>query len=318
MNNTIKTIDCNYMYPQIAAAYLMVEGDRAAFIESNTPKAVKYLLKGLEEANIHPENVDYLIVTHVHLDHASGTSELLKYCPNAKVLAHPKAAPHIINPKRLVESATMVYGKEAFDSMYGVIEPVSEEKVRIMQDNEVIHFGSRELKFIHTKGHANHHFVIYDSKSNSVFTGDSFGVAYPNLQTGNKKFIFPTSTPTDFDPDEAVLSINKIIETGAEKAYLTHFGCWENIKDGAEQLLYGLDILKKILIEAVESKLSDDKLEAICLQKVNEYIKKEIDKRNISLSKEEWNIMKLDIKLNAMGVSYSAKRQRKKMTKNNS
>ncbi len=310
--NTIKTIDCNYVYPEIACAFLLVDGSSALFVENNTSKAANILLKELENSNIPKENVEYLIITHVHLDHASGTSALLKSCPNAKVLAHPKAAPHIINPKRLIESATMVYGEEAFKELYGVIEPVSEEKVRIIEDEEVISFGSRKLKFFYTKGHANHHFVIFDSETNGIFTGDSFGIAYPSLQLGNYPFLFPSTTPTDFDPDEAILTVDKIINTGADKAYLTHFGVWNQMGEGASQLKSGLLVMKNILEEAVESELSDDKIEGICLQRVNEFFKKEIHKRNLELSNEQWNILKLDIKINAMGIAYSAKRKRKK------
>ncbi|HNH10725.1 MAG TPA: MBL fold metallo-hydrolase, partial [Leptospiraceae bacterium] len=172
----IRTIDCRYIKENLAASFLIQEGNECVFVETNTVYAVPYLLKTLEEAGRKPEDVKYIIVTHVHLDHAGGTSELLKHCPNATVLAHPKTASHLAAPERLVQSSITVYGEEKFRELYGNIEPVPEKRIRIMKDGEELVWGKRKLRFIYTRGHANHHFVIHDSKSNSVFTGDSFGI----------------------------------------------------------------------------------------------------------------------------------------------
>jgi len=307
---SVITIDCNYIDKNIAAAFLMIEGEEAAFIENNTAHSVPILLSELDKNSIKKENVKYLIITHVHLDHAGGTSELLKFCPNALVLAHPKAAPHIIDPKRLIDSSISVYGKEKFYALYGDIQPVPIEKVRIMQDGEVLQFGERTLKFIYTRGHANHHFVIHDSKTNGIFTGDSFGIGYLDIQKGNKPFLFPSTTPTDFDAEEAKLSVKKIIETGADKAFLTHFGKWNNMKEGAEQLLSSIDIMESIRLNAIKSELNDEELQKYCEDKVKEFIKQEVEKRNLPVSINEF--LKFDCDINAMGLAYSAKKARKK------
>jgi glyoxylase-like metal-dependent hydrolase (beta-lactamase superfamily II) len=309
---SVITIDCNYIEKNIAAAFLMIEGEEGAFIENNTAHSVPILLSELEKNSINKENVKYLIITHVHLDHAGGTSELLKYCPNAIVLAHPKAAPHIIDPKRLIDSSISVYGKEKFYSLYGDIQPVASEKVRIMQDGEELKFGERTLKFIYTRGHANHHFVIHDSKTNGIFTGDSFGIGYLNIQKGNKPFLFPSTTPTDFNAEEAKLSVNKILETGAEKAYLTHFGEWNHMKEGAEQLLSSIEIMESIRLSAIKSELKDDELQFYCEEKIKEFMKQEVEKRNLPVSINEY--LKFDCDINAMGLAFSAKKERKKKT----
>ena len=115
------TIDCDYVLPQVACAYLRIQGDEAAFIETNTTHAVPKLLSTLAAEGMKPEQVRYVIITHVHLDHAGGTSALLAACPNATVLAHPRAARHLVDPEKLVASARAVYGEAKFDALYGKI-----------------------------------------------------------------------------------------------------------------------------------------------------------------------------------------------------
>ncbi|MEM7181899.1 MAG: MBL fold metallo-hydrolase [Spirochaetota bacterium] len=311
-NFNIHVIDCDYIRKRAACAYLIQEGSEAAFVENNTTKAVPLLLKKLQEVGLQKEQVKYLIVTHVHLDHAGGTSALVKQCPNAQVLAHPKAAPHIINPKRLVDSASEVYGKEAFQEMYGEISPVPQERVRVMQDGEVLSWGKRKLTFVYTKGHANHHFVIYDSHSQGIFSGDSFGLGYPALQMGSFPFLFPSTSPTDFDPDEAMITFDKVAKMQPKSIFLTHFGEWTKVSLGISQLRDGISAMQRILETAVSSQLSDDNLIGICLQGVNEFMKREVDKRDIELSEDDWKMIKMDIRLNAMGIAHTAKKIRKK------
>jgi glyoxylase-like metal-dependent hydrolase (beta-lactamase superfamily II) len=304
----IFTIDCNYIQPNIACAYLIVEDGRAVFVENNTSHALPYLLQALETHNIPAENVDYAIITHVHLDHAGGSGSLMQKCPNAKLLAHPKAARHVIDPSRLIASAKSVYGED-FDRLYGDIIPVDSSRVRIMEDGEILHWQTRYFKFIYTRGHANHHFCIYDSGSNGIFTGDSFGIAYPSLQTQHP-FIFPTTTPTDFDPEEAVLSLDKIIETGAERAYLTHFGSIGNLPFLKDEMLDGIHNLADVANQAVE--LSDDDMLEYCKKGVKSYFLKKEKKLGLQFSEKDWKLLQFDIDLNSQGLAYWAKKQKSK------
>ncbi len=308
--NSIQTIDCHYYTNEFAAAYLMLEGEEALFVDNNTNSAIPYLLNALSANRISKEKVRYLIITHIHLDHAGATSRLVQEFPNATVLAHPKAAPHVINPKRIIESASMVYGKENFIKMYGEILEVPSERVRIMQDGEVLRFGSRDLTFIYTRGHANHHFVILDSKTNSIFTGDSFGICYPSLRQGTSPFLFPSTTPTDFHADEARLSIEKIIKTGADKAYLTHFDSWTDMKSGAEQMLFGIDRMELILNELIQSNKSEVELQALCEAKIMQFYEEEFSKRSIPFS--VLDLLKPDASINAQGLVFAASRAKKK------
>lgn len=301
---TIHTIDCHYAgLDFVACSYLIVEGDRASFIETNTTHALPFLLGKLEELKIPKENVDYIIVTHVHLDHAGGASALLGVCPNAKILAHPKTAKHLINPVRLIQSSKMVYGEENFRKLYGEISPAPEGRVRVMSDREVLEWGKRKFTFYYTKGHANHHFCIHDSLSNSIFTGDSFGISYPHLENG-KRFIFPTTTPTDFDYEEAVLSIDLIVNTRAEIAYLTHFDGVDVLSDKAQSLKHSLALCDSAIKGAANK--NEEDLSLYFESKVKEMIENAAVKQGVLLTKKDWDLLSLDVNLNAQGLKFVA------------
>ncbi|HTP65704.1 MAG TPA: MBL fold metallo-hydrolase, partial [Geobacteraceae bacterium] len=158
MNRTIRTIDCQYVRPGFAASFLVHEEGEAYFVETNTSHALPYILEALRKERIACSGVKWIAVTHVHLDHAGGVSALLDACPEATVLAHPRAARHLIDPAKLVASAKVVYGEELFARLYGDVLPVPAERVRTVEDGEEIPFSGSKLRCIHTRGHANHHF----------------------------------------------------------------------------------------------------------------------------------------------------------------
>jgi glyoxylase-like metal-dependent hydrolase (beta-lactamase superfamily II) len=313
----IVTIDCNYVMPKVAAAYLLRAGDKACFIDNNTNYAVPALLAALKENNYKPEDVSHIIITHVHLDHAGATGLLLSHCPHAIVVAHPRAAPHVINPTRLVESARSVYGAENFHKLYGEILPVPESRVYIPADGEIMQVGDRELEFIYTRGHANHHFVILDKKSKSIFTGDSFGIAYPLLQHGSRPFLFPSTSPTDFDAAEARISYNKIVATGAERAYPTHFDTWSDMKGGHAMLMAAMYEIEGLFNELAAGDLAGEAAYRFAFAGFKKFFDRELSARGIHLAKAEEDILGMDIDLNAQGLAFAAQRARKKGVKTN-
>jgi glyoxylase-like metal-dependent hydrolase (beta-lactamase superfamily II) len=308
--DTVKTIDCNYLFPRFAAAYLVIEGERAAFIDNNTLHAVPRLLSALRENNLNPEQVDFIILTHVHLDHAGGTSALIKECPHAVILAHQRAARHIIDPSRLIKGATAVYGESEFKRLYGRIDPIDEKLVRIVEDGETVDFGERRFTFIYTFGHAKHHMCIYDSGTNGIFTGDALGLAYPLLQTGSDLFVFPSSTPTDFDPDKYAEGIDAILSTGAELAFLTHFGPLTQIKRAAEMMKDYLHIMRSTIEKALNREMKGDMLEKFCRSVISDFLRSEVEKRGLTYSSEIENFLKMDIMINSMGIAHAVEKSR--------
>ena len=309
----IHTIDCGYLgLPEFAAAYLLVDGDEAAFVDNNTNHAVPRLLAALADAGLAPEQVRYLIVTHVHLDHAGGTSAMAEACPNATVLAHPRAARHIIDPSRLVDSARGVYGAETFAELYGEIGPVPAERVREMDDEAELAFGSRTLTFLHTRGHANHHFCIADDKSNTVFTGDAFGLHYPALQRAGT-FAFPSTSPTDFDAELARAAIRRIVGLAPDAVYPTHFGAVTDLAGSAEQLIRHLDFAERVMDDAVASDLPDDALEDYVKPRLADYFAGLFDGHGpLGGDAAAWRLVNMDIDLNPQGIAFAANRQRRK------
>ncbi len=308
----IITIDCHYAgQPLVAAAYLMIEGDEAAFIDNNTALAVPTLLDHLAAEGLTPEQVKYLIITHVHLDHAGGTSALLKACPNAVVIAHPRAARHVIDPERLVGSARAVYGAETFDQLYGTIEPVPAERVREMEDGETLPFGERTLTFLHTRGHANHHFCIVDSASHSIFTGDAFGLHYPALQADGP-FAFPSTSPTDFDGPLARESVKRLVALKPSCIYPTHFGPLGEIGRRGEQLLAHLEFSEALMLEAEASDCADDELEPMIKQRLDAYFDGVLEERGAGDPDLYRDLMAMDLDLNAQGLAFVAAKRRRK------
>lgn len=311
--NAIHTIDTGYLgRSEFAAAYLIIEGDRAAFVDNNTNAAVPRLLDALESRGLSPEQVEYLILTHVHLDHAGGTSRLARACPNASVVAHPRAAPHVIDPSRLVSSASAVYGKSEFERLYGVIEPVAEDRVLVMDDEETLAFGSRELRFLHTRGHANHHFCIADSASDAIFTGDAFGLVYPALQREGT-FAFPSTSPTDFEPELARQAVRRLVDERPARLYPTHFGEVTDIETAAGQLLRHLDFAEALRDDAETGDLPDDELAAWCRTRIKDYFAGLLDGRgDLGSDPEIESLIELDIDLNAQGIAFAANKRRRK------
>ena len=189
----------------------MVQDGRCAFVDTGTNDSVPLLLDALGQQGLDVGDVDYVFLTHIHLDHAGGAGELMRRLPNARCVIHPRGAPHMIDPERLIAGTVAVYGSARTREMYGDIVPIDEARVVVAEDEDSFDLNGRTLQTLHTEGHARHHYVLHDAQSRGVFTGDSFGISYRELDTVNGEFIFPTTTPASFDPDEAHKSVDRIM-----------------------------------------------------------------------------------------------------------
>jgi len=299
----LRTIDSDYLGPGFAACYLRVQGDEAAFVETNTAHAVPRLLAALRDEGLDPKQVRWVIVTHAHLDHAGGASALLRACPEATLVAHPRAARHLIDPSRLVASAKSVYGEETFAKMYGTLDPIPAERVRTVEDGDTIDLGGATLRFLHTRGHANHHAVVHDPERRTVYTGDTFGLAYPRLQRAGR-FAFASTSPTDFDADEARKSVDLVLALGTPTACLTHFGEMDQLGVMAEQLRRWID-RSQALFEKVPS-LDPAQAEDVLAKELTAAMQQEADAVGLSLDQDDWKLLDMDIRLNAQGLVFAA------------
>lgn len=222
-NSDIYTIDALYHRPELASIHLIKSNDRIAIIDTGTTHSVSQVEQALSMLNLDFSHIDYIILTHIHLDHAGGASALLALCANAKLVVHPKGARHMINPEKLIAGTIAVYGEEMFNQVYGNISPINADRIIEPMDGETINFAARPLTFIDTPGHANHHHCIIDSQTNCVFTGDTLGLSYLQLRSEDTVFLAPTTTPVQFNPEALHASINKVMAYDPEYLYLTHY-----------------------------------------------------------------------------------------------
>lgn len=305
-----RTIDCQYLFPRFAAAFLRVEKGRSIFVENNTAHAIPHLLEALKVEGCRPETVDYLIVTHAHLDHAGGTGKLLECFPEAVVLAHPKAARTLKDPARLIASAKKVYGEKTFEKLYGEVKPVSPERIRELQDGEEWTWQGISFQTVHTEGHASHHLCLFDASTRSVFTGDAFGLSYPDLK-GQKPFHIPSTSPIDFDFEKATASVDKILELNSQVAYLTHYGPVENLTQRAEIMKRHLRFHQDLIEDCDKRGVPDFEVEKTIHQKLATYFDQELKANGIKSSELSRKLLKLDLDLNASGLAFSCLKRRK-------
>ncbi len=220
----IIAIDAEYQRPGLAAFYLLVEGRRAAFIDTGTSRSLPQALAALRAKGLAAEDVAYVIPTHVHLDHAGGAGAMMRRFPNARLVIHPRGARHMIDPAKLIAGVIEVYGAEAVAQHFGEIAPIAAERVIEAPDNFRLDLNGRELLFLDTPGHARHHFCVWDERSRGIFAGDTFGISYREFDTAQGAFIFPTTTPVQFEPQALHASIDRLVGMGPAQIFLTHFG----------------------------------------------------------------------------------------------
>ena len=219
----ISAVDSGYQRPGLGAIHLIVEGGRAAVVDAGVNSSVPRVLEALRRKGIAPAQVDYVILTHIHLDHAGGAGWLLSNLPNALLTVHPRGARHMIDPAKLIASTLGVYGADALERVYGRIVPVPRQRVIETPHGASIKLNGREIVFYDTPGHARHHVCALDTRSGHVFAGDTFGLSYRELDCDGRQFIFPTSSPTQFDPDAAHRSLELIAALQPAAIYVTHY-----------------------------------------------------------------------------------------------
>jgi glyoxylase-like metal-dependent hydrolase (beta-lactamase superfamily II) len=204
---------------------------------------VPHILAGLASHGIGRGDVSHVIVTHVHLDHAAGAGALLAQLPHARLVVHPRGARHMIDPSKLLAGAAEVFGgMDALRVLYGDVLPAPAGRVIEAPEGTMIELGDRPLRILDSPGHARHHFVVHDPATRGFFTGDTFGISYREFDTAAGPFLFPTTTPVQFDPPALRASVERMLAERPERMYLTHYGMLEGeIPKRAEALLEAVD-----------------------------------------------------------------------------
>ncbi len=219
----ISAIDSGFGRPRLDAIHLIVQGDRAALVDTGTNASVPHVLEALQAKGLRPEQVEYVMLTHIHLDHAGGAGALMAVLPNATLCVHPRGARHMVDPSKLVAGTISVYGAEATKRMYGDIVPVPPDRVLETPHEAAVRLDGRELLFLDTPGHARHHVCIVDRRSGHIFSGDTFGLSYREVDRDGRQFVFPTTTPIQFDPDALHRSVELLLDFAPGAIYVTHY-----------------------------------------------------------------------------------------------
>jgi glyoxylase-like metal-dependent hydrolase (beta-lactamase superfamily II) len=241
LGHGIVAVDTGFHRDAFDAAYLMVHEGRAAFLDTGTNLAVPRLLATLAALGLAPDAVDWVIPTHVHLDHAGGAGALMRQLPAARLVVHPRGARHMVDPSKLYEGALAIYGQDEMDRSYGTLVPVDAARVLTTTDGMTLALAGRPLLIADTPGHAKHHNCIWDAASRGWFSGDTFGLSYREFDTGRGPWMLPTSTPVQFDPVPLRASIERLLSFDPERIYLTHFGAVANPAALGAQLLALMD-----------------------------------------------------------------------------
>ena len=296
----ISVIDSEYYSKDFAAIYLLKQKNKVIIIETGTNYSVPHVKEALSQVGLSFSDVSYVIPTHVHLDHAGGAGLLMMQCQNAALVVHPRGARHLIDPSKLVAGAKAVYGENKFKEYYGEIFPIDANRVIQADDNFILDFDGRELRFIDTPGHARHHFCIWDKATKSMFTGDTFGISYRDLDHQDELYILPSTSPVQFDPEALIQSINRIMEFKPERVCLTHFSAIKPTKKVTNKLIESIHFVSNLAIKYADKNDS----ESIIYKKMMDYFLEglnEIGFQNNDYAKDR---LSLDVLINTQGLIY--------------
>jgi glyoxylase-like metal-dependent hydrolase (beta-lactamase superfamily II) len=210
-------------------AVYLVKDKKNAIIDCGYASSYKNVLDALSFNGIEPEDIDYIIPTHVHLDHGGATGHLANVMKNAEIIAHERAVPHLINPEKLIASATQVFGKEIVE-LYGIPLPVEQPRITPVKDELQLNLGSKTLVIIHSPGHAPHQVSVSIEGTGILVTADSVGIIYPDVGV-----MIPTTPPPSFDPDTLISTLNKLRQNLIKQLLIPHFGVRTDYEDVFEK-----------------------------------------------------------------------------------
>lgn len=273
-------------------------GATKVLIDTGSAPSHHHLLAGLRALGIDPAELDYVVITHVHLDHGGGAGRLAQVAPKAVFVVHKRGARHLADPSRLIAGARMVYG-DAFDTYFSPVLPVPEERILVREEGETLDFGNRLVTFYDTPGHAKHHFSLHDPLLDAVFAGDALGIRYvkPFTKWGFE-FVLPSTSPPEFDPDGAEATVQKLRRLHPKTVYHAHFGP-SPAEEAFEATSRGVQAFAELALKVYHPRLAWEDMSA----SLQEHIAGELRRLGHTESR---NILDLgiDVELDAKGMLY--------------
>jgi glyoxylase-like metal-dependent hydrolase (beta-lactamase superfamily II) len=298
--NGIYAFDAGYVRPILAAIHLIVDHGRVAFVDTGSKDSLPNARLALQKLGLDASAVDYVILTHIHLDHAGGAGHLMREFPQARLVVHPRGARHMAEPAKLVAGVTAVYGEEYVARVYGDILPIPAERIIEAGEGTRISLGSRELLCLDTPGHARHHICIVDQRAGAIFTGDTFGLSYRELDVDGRQFIFPTTSPSQFEPQEMRRSIERLLSFKPSAMYLTHYGQVPEVERQAAELLRHLDF--SVSLARTHQQAGSERHQRIH-RDLSAYLLAEVRRHGCTLPDAEvLELWATDLELNAQGL----------------
>jgi glyoxylase-like metal-dependent hydrolase (beta-lactamase superfamily II) len=202
----------------------LIKGPKVTLVDCGYATSYQTVLDGMKEVGVTPSEVRYLIPTHVHLDHAGAAGRLLREMPNAEVISQEKGTPHLVDPQKLIESSTRVFGKEIM-ALYGFPEPIPAGRVTSFGGEMSLDLGGgMSATLIHTPGHAPHQLSMMLDSPKALLTADAVGITYPNMRT-----VIPTTPPPSFDPKLLVSTVDELVQTDPKSLLVPHFGARKDV-----------------------------------------------------------------------------------------
>ena len=276
----------------------VINEEELTLVDTGPSPSVKHIKAGLQKLGLSLHQVKYIIVTHVHLDHAGGAGLLLQECENATVVVHPKGARHLADPKRLVAGAKMVYG-ERFSELFDPVIPIPEERILIKDEGELLKIGPNStLEFLDTPGHAKHHFSIYDPVSNSIFSGDTVGIRYEQLISEGVDLFLPSTSPNQFDPDAMQNAIDRMLKMNLDYIYFGHFGMTNTPNKALKQVAKWLIVF----MNEAEAVVSEQKDHHVLADRLLTRVREHLRKFTIGDDHAVYELIELDMQVSALGI----------------
>ncbi len=199
------------------SVYLIVDR-RLSLVETGPTVQVETILKGLAQIGYPPTSIDYIIPTHIHLDHGGGVGYAAHQFPHTMVVVHERGARHLVDPSKLIAGTKQIYGED-FEQEYGPILAVPEERLKVVRDGDIIPLGDRQLRVIYSPGHAPHHICLLESTSRGLFCGEALGAYF-----AQENKVTPLANPGEFDLELALETINKLRGVTPQMLFFSHFG----------------------------------------------------------------------------------------------